>query len=608
MGINRIKRIIKAIAVCLLVIFNLNVFSQIERSDMIEEIGGTNYFIHKIEKGNTLYSLSRIYETTIDVIIAENPSAELGLSIGEYIKIPVVNAGSSNTTQTEFHSHVVLEKETLYSLSRMYDVTVKEITDSNPNLADGLKAGDTILIPNKNISLSTETIVPEEAMQSIISLKQDSLITHQVEKGETLYSLSKRYDVSIDEIKDVNASFEYVKEGQTIRIPKLKPDWNNSAEYNAVISDSSIQKKEYKAALFLPFYLDMNDTSQTHSLVHKADIYPKSQIAIQFYEGALLAIDSIKKMGHNITLLVYDIENDTIRLNEIFRKPEFHNVDIIIGPLHGLTFDVAAKYANKHKISIVCPVPRTNKVLLSNEYVSKVFSSYTAQMEIVANYVVTNYPDSHIVVFSSKEENDVALAKVFLESRKKTLLLKGESFYKPAYTSVFDKIKIDSLKSKLNSKKPNIVIIPSNDQAFVTDILTKLYSYCNDYSITVFGTSKWEQFDNIDIDYLHGLKVHYTVPMHLDYEKSSTQEYLEKFKNKYKTEPDKYGVTGFDITFYYLSALCKYGTAFRYHLPEYKRNLVGYSFDFQKTGVESGYENKYSFILKHENYRLISVN
>ena len=113
-------------------------------------IGGVKYTIHDVAKGETLYSLSRQYGVTIDDIKGANEALANGLKAGQRIKIPLQAekvADSSPKTQL----HKVMKGETLYSLSKQYNLTVEELREANPHVKKGLKAGQLIEIPVKQV-------------------------------------------------------------------------------------------------------------------------------------------------------------------------------------------------------------------------------------------------------------------------------------------------------------------------------------------------------------------------------------------------------------------------------------------------------------------------
>ncbi|MBQ3026403.1 MAG: LysM peptidoglycan-binding domain-containing protein, partial [Alistipes sp.] len=112
-------------------------------------IGGVKYAIHDVAKGETLYSLSRRYGVTVDEIKSANEALAAGLKAGQRIKIPVKSAAEKE--QPKVRLHKVVRGETLYSLSKLNDLTVEELRAANPHVRKGLKAGQLIEIPLKRV-------------------------------------------------------------------------------------------------------------------------------------------------------------------------------------------------------------------------------------------------------------------------------------------------------------------------------------------------------------------------------------------------------------------------------------------------------------------------
>ncbi|PCJ78633.1 MAG: hypothetical protein COA57_16040 [Flavobacteriales bacterium] len=594
-------------------LLTVNCFAQ-----QIVKIEGQKYYLHYVEKGNTLYSISKKYDVAIGEIINTNPEVEGGLKVDQVLRIPFKKQDKKGRPdkqpqiEVRYISHVVKEKETLYALSKKYNVKVKDILDANPEAINGLKVGQTLKIP----SLQSKDV--DEAASKPAT--EDSLVIHHVRKGDTYFSISKKHNVSIDSIRLLNPNIGKLKEYQALRIPKQNTNWKPKPKPKPkpvlldttplpIRKDTSKIKDTYQVALMLPFYLDMNDTIEVRKkLNEKTRIYYRSEIALQFYEGFLLAVDSLERQGLRIKLFIYDTQNDSATVANLLNGREMPNTDLFIGPLFKSNFEIVSAYAKKWAIPVVCPVPLSNKILLGNAHVSKVVASQAVQAECIAEFTTKNYPDSNTIVISSQAKKDKLLAKIFLRKRTELLFSKDSLINDTAKYVEFAKIYKDSIRPMLSLEKSNIIIIPSNDQAFVSDLLTKLNGFTKEYKIKVFGTEKWQNFDNIEVHYLHDLQVHLPCPSFINYSDEVVKSYLRKFKKRYSAEPGKYGILGFDVAYYYLKALQKNGLYFQKQLADIQVAEISNSFYFFKTGIESGYENGYVNIMKYENYELIKVN
>ena len=579
-----------------------------------QSIEGREFYIHKVERGITLYSIAKQYNVKVADIQVENPFLEAGLQPGQILKIPidkieVVLESMNDTIVPEgYKSHIVQQGETLYALSRIYSITVREILNKNPEVINGLKLGQMLLIPSGPLKQNS-------TISSDVELDTHKYIKHIVDTGETLYSLSRFYEVSADSIMKLNYGLlKGLQLGMKLIIPKIKPadvimvSEVVSGSDTIVLNDSIAIKNVYHIALILPMYLDTNQAlDEMRNEYDKDEMFPKSKIALQFYQGALLAADSMRKEGISTKLYVFDTANDTDIVKGILNRSEMKEMNLIIGPLYKNNFLLASEFAKKNRISIVSPVPQSNKILLGNPYVSKVSASRIIQVEKMAEFVIKNHLDDNVFVVNDFEGRNIK----FVDHFHKVATHELDSIENAPMDSIqeiyFSNINADKIQVLLDTARNNIIVIPSNDQAFVSEFLTQLNQLANDYKIIVYGMDRWKNFQNISTDYMHSLNVHVTSPNIVNYDSPSEIQFMKKFRSNYYTEPGIYGFSGFDVTYYYLRVMGKYGGNFQSHLPEYFHQGISTAFNFYQTSIESGFENKCAYILKYKDYRLIAV-
>lgn len=160
-----------------------------------EMINGKVYVIHKVDEKETLYSISRRYGTTVNAILQQNPTADGGLEIGQILKVPYVSTPRKVANGVK---HVVAEKETLFSIAKMYGLSVDELKQLNQLTANSLSIGQELIV--RKLSGSTEMPTPKVTLDAIKSVKG----VHTVSAKETLYSISKQYGVTVDQLKKWN--------------------------------------------------------------------------------------------------------------------------------------------------------------------------------------------------------------------------------------------------------------------------------------------------------------------------------------------------------------------------------------------------------------------
>lgn len=151
----------------------------------------------------------------------------------------------------------------------------------------------------------------------------------------------------------------------------------------------------------------------------------------------------------------------------------------------------------------------------------------------------------------------------------------------------------------------NIVIVPSSDQGFVSDVIGKLNGYSYNYKITVFGQPRWLRFDNIELGHFHNTKTHIFSNTFIDYKNPSVSEFADQYRKWYKTEPELYAFMGYDITKYFLSALNYYGRDFRKCIHLHNIELLQTKFNFVPYTDQGGFQNTAIYILEFtDDYQL----
>lgn len=177
-------------------------FNKITAQDAIIE--------HRIRKGETAFFIAQKYKVSVDEIYKLNPESQNGIKDNQIIKIPVHSPEKKNTEQ---QTHIVAPKETLFGLSKQYHVSVEAIQNANPEiLASGLQIGQELIIP-QNLDSATKSEVGVA-----------SKTKHQVVAKESLFSIARQYNVSVQDLENLNKDIliNGLQIGQTISIPNKR--------------------------------------------------------------------------------------------------------------------------------------------------------------------------------------------------------------------------------------------------------------------------------------------------------------------------------------------------------------------------------------------------
>jgi len=536
-------------------------------------INGTHYYLHTVEKGQTLYAIAKFYGFDLNDLVIENPEAIDGIKPGQVLKIPFEKkkiVKKIDVDTSGYVLHTVEKGQTIYSITKQYNVTDEKLKALNPDLLNGLKTGQVLKIPLEKPKVAV--------VQNTSETKEKS--------------------VFINEEKPAN-KIEKIVSAEKLQL-------NNAAERISKTNFKGEKKEEYHVALFLPFHADEANALDLDKLLKGEAQFPnKTNVALQFYEGAMLAIDSLKKQKFNAKLFVYDVDDrDSLNIQSLLKKPELKTMDLIIGPLYGTSFMPVAKFAKENEIAIVSPFTQVNKILFNNPYVCKISPSTALQMEQMATYVVDSFKTQNIILVNttSAYNKDELYYSTFKNSANQLLKASGIN------DTVRETKTISGVQSLLSSTKNNVVILPSTNQSFTTDFISKLNTFRDKNKIVLFGMQAWMSYDNLDFEYLNNLTVHIPANGFVDYENNTTKHLLKAYRDKYKTEPEAIVFQSFDACYYFMSMLQAYGSGFLNNVSENEYNGVQANFLLSQFMADnSGFENKDILILKYQDFKLVKA-
>jgi len=559
------KHYIKILIVATFLIFaNTSIFAQPVnvKSTRIETINGKSFYIHTVEKGQTLYGISKIYSISVDEILEYNPDASLGLKKGSELKIlsktsvfKTDQATIRTAVDTGFFEHTVKVGETLYSISKEYKVTVDQIKNKNPKMGDHISVGEKVVIP---------------VAKKVESKINNSDIVEKINQGVVI---EKEITNPIDTVKKVVESIKITKSFRGY----------------------------YEVALMIPLYLSDADNAKVENIKSLKDLSSvKSFSFIQFYESFLIALRQFEEKGIKVTLKVYDVVNDTTKLNRIVSSQDFANVDLIVGPFFTNTYRVASRWAMQNQVFIVNPFSSRNDLFKNNPFSVKLTPSNLDEATKIAQYCNSKYADANVLILHNASDSE----------KKMVSLIKQQFVALNSKVSVKDMIYsekgINGVSEKLDDNRNNILITLFTKEALVTNFVRRLYELKRD-NITLFGAIEWMDYDNIETDYLENLKLHYYNTYFVDYSDESVIKFIEKFRLEYNTEPElsKYAFQGYDVCTYFVGALIKYGYNWNEKTEEYHPELLSTKIKLNRKSDNSGFENSEIQIFKLADFRYV---
>ena len=498
---------------------------------------------HQVVAKQTLYSISKMYGVEKEEIIRLNPEIENGIiKIGQILRIPV-----SDKTKAQVQDNVVKQinsdkttvqhevkaqqpvlpkkkyvtyevksrKETLYGISKQFGVSINEIIEANPYAQDGIKKGDILQIP------VVEENIPKTSGSDIL---------HIVKPKETIYGISKQYNITKEDLLRANPKLENgLMIGDTILITSSSPQPTTTPTDNNAI----VQKATYRIAYMLPFSAE-EDKNSTN-----IDRF------IEFYRGSLLAMEKIKEQGISLEVYTFDTQLGTAKINDILKNGIPKTVDMIIGPAYPEQVAIVADYAKKNNVIQI--VPFTSQISNSDRFALQYqFNPSSADLD---KAIINNILDKHrtdnvfIVNFASQNSKSYHLPER-LEKALKSNSIK------------YTKLKANSLTadniSALNRNANNLIVLSSCSTQEFKDFVGAVSADNKNYTFVVEN----DIFNYAKAD--KSLKNKNFVTYSL-FNATPEDKYLNAYSRYFTVRTQQstpnYDLLGYDITLYFCKAL-----------------------------------------------------
>jgi LysM repeat protein len=533
------------------------------RSTQIETIDGKKYYIHKIEKNQSLYAISKLYQVSIDEIYTSNPILKKGINAYQEIKIPfvapVANTGNFVSTggidTLKYIAHKVSKGETVYSICNKFALTDKQLFLLNPTAAQGIKEDQWLCLGEK--------------------IKKKSPVSAPNKENKPTYTVKEAKQISV--AADSSASK-----------PVSKP-----------------KKSAYSIALVLPFRLDDIIAMDIAEAVKNKVSFPMvPALAYDFYLGFVRACDSLKNKDFEPIVQVFDIDDkDSLKLLQFANELKTKNFDMIFGPLFANGFKTVAKKAKDLHIPIVSPLTRENKILYNNIYASKTSPSKYTLLESLADYCMDSLKTQESVIMlmmpPDKEKKEVQYALAFKKYYNERLKQKNKSVKD---TLVVIRV-LSKVKEHLKSNARSIVVSLSTNEVFIADFTTQLAIMAEKKDVVLCGWESIRNMDNIDQAYLNQLN--FSFPHEYQIANLNAFDNLNNgYKSHQNTLPGEYYYVGFENAMYYLKLLKELGPDYIHSLQNHPQEGNYMRFNFVRPDITTGFDNRGVYIFKYNNFQV----
>lgn len=362
--------------------------------------------------------------------------------------------------------------------------------------------------------------------------------------------------------------------------------------------------KPLKIAVFAPLYIDSAFSGDTYKL--GKNNLPKYLLpGLDFYNGVMLAIDSLNKEKVSVEVLVYDSKSDSISLEEIVEDASFKEVAMIIASFNNRTeIKPLADFALENKVPLISATYPNDGGITANPYFVMINPTLAAHLEGIYKFTRRFYPIENITLFRRKGTVEDLIQNSFSEQNRKT----AGTPLKIKTVELTDSFSTAQVISYLDSNKQNVIICGSLNDNFGTTLSRALGSAKN-YRVIAIGMPTWDGIRDIG----KNLEIVYSTPYNPNRADKLSFQFAENYRQKYAGRPGDMAYKGFEVMFHFTRLLLKYGNQLISHLSEKEYKLFN-DFDFQpvninKTGSPPDYlENRKLYFIRKTDGKIKSVN
>ena len=549
------------------------------------------------------------------------------LTAQEYVSTPVeISQEKIKVDGKVCYSHVVLEKQTLYSISKAYGVTIDDIYKYNPSTKEnGLKKNSIIIIPFVEIAAPaqpkqevvqlTVAVGPEKAETPVKNDEAKAQRIHTTKWTEDLDVIAEMYGVTVEDIiKANNLKGRKLARRQKLIIPfpgeNLGDTTGNNTNAKAVdqpadttvaeVNDEEMteetpvaeqvtanQKTDIKAAILLPLTTSSGNPNEDN---------------LDFYCGSLLAIYDLGKEGINTRLSFYDSKDRLTQEN----LETLNQSDVIIGPVSAADLTRMFNIVPQAR-AVVSPLDiRNEKLTKEHGNLIHIPTPAVVQYQDLISWLEEEYVEGDRVIMISEK----GARMNSIHTPMKQVLDSSSVVYSHYSYSILEGRDVSApLTAMMTATGKNRVVIASESEAFVNDVIRNLNLLTREnLDITLYSTSKIRTFETIEVENLHNLTTHVSLNYYVDYNDADVKNFLMKYRAFYNTEPTRFAFQGYDIAKFSISMCAKYGDKWMEMMDKTDAKMLRTILSLRKGAAHEGYTNKGVRRIIYDNgYSIVTV-
>lgn len=550
----------------------------------------------------------KIFKSLI-LAVALACSAQTAALAQQYVSEPVtVSKEKVKVNGKVCYSHIVRDKQTLYSIAKAYEVSVDDIYALNPTLKEtGLKKNSIIIIPSKEAAEKAEPIRTEVAKTEVDKTEVDkteepviqdgNVKTHVVKWYEDLNVIADKYGVSVEAIMKANdLTGKKLSKRQVLIIPEpdetiaskeeteegaedghvevtMDTDQSNTTATDAIPEDADTaygHKKEVTATLVLPMRASTDNVSRNN---------------MDFYSGVLLAVKDLAEAGISTELNVYDSSDSEHPIS----REDMDGSDIIIGPVSSADIGRLLQSEANPKMVISPLDPRAESHAYVHENFIQVPTPQSVLYKDLIDWMAEDaMPGDTLLLITEKGARKTET----IEQMTQLADSSGLAFIPFSYSILEGRDITEPLTGLMTATGTNRVLIASDSEAFVNDVVRNLnIMVYNKLNVAVYAPARIRNFETIEVENLHNTGLHVSLGYLIDYDSQQVKNFLLKYRALFNTEPTQYAFQGYDIATYFINMCSMYGDRWIEMIGSNEKQMLQSAFKIVPEG-DGGYINK----------------
>ena len=548
-----------------------------------------------------LSAISGIFALSAILMLA----APAMLSAQEYANTPVtVSKEKVKIGGKVCYSHIVLEKQTLYSISKAYNVAIEDIYRFNPTLEEtGLKKNSIILIPSadalkddakKTESAKAQETKVQETKAPVAPIQKTK--THTKKWYEDIDMIAAQYNVSAEAIMVANnLTDKKLANRQKLIIPMGSTTAAESEKKPDAATDTAIAAADEQNTQMAPEPAQV-ETEQNIAIfpersVNATVLLPMRNIEgklsrnnMDFYSGIMLAVYDLSQKGINTDINVYDIADPTTPVT----KEDIEDSDVVIGPISAA--DLTRLFQTSPETgAVISPLdPRAERLVAEYNDLIQAPTPHRIQYQDLTEWIKEETGEKDkVFIFSERTVRVNEAASVM----KEVMDSSGIAYTPFTYSILEGRDILEPLKEIMTTEGANRIYIASESEAFVNDVVRNLnLMLLENFEVILYAPSKIRSFETIEVEHFHKTAMRVSLTYYINYEDQAVKDFLLKYRALYNTEPSQFAFQGYDIAHYFISLCHKYGKDWTDKLEESEKAMLQSTFKYLKQGT-GGYIN-----------------